>query len=137
MELRVLYDGVPIGTTELPALAGLAHGELEPTSGFEIARPRVEAAAGSFSPRGPLVRRYWPRTAGDFADQFACGLAGGYELEELCGLRVSVASVVVITRCGASDTVAVVADFRPQSAQILAVLPDTHGDGGGRHRPAA
>ena len=137
MELRVLYFGVPIGTTELPVLAGLAHGVLAPGAGYEIARTQVERASRMFAPPGESAQRYWPQTKGDFAEAFAAANAGGYELEDRSGLPVPAASVVIFAVDGRGSAPFVVVDFRPQPAHVLAVLPNEPGTGGGRRRPAA
>ena len=137
MELRVLYSGVPIGTVELPQLAGLAHGVLRPSAGYEIARELVDKAGRIFAPPGRGARRYWSPTWGDFADAVASATAAGYDLEDRRGLRVSAASIVVFAVQGHENSPVVVVDFRPQSAHKLATLLNPSDTGGGRRRPAA
>lgn len=137
MELHVRYAGVPIGTTTLTLLAGLAHGMLVPGDGYELAREQVESAGRRLAPTGLVARRYWPFTRGDFADVVASAIAGGYELEDLRGMPVSAASVSVFAPPGCESQPRVVADFRPQSAHKFAERPETDGVDGGQRRPAA
>jgi hypothetical protein len=136
VELRVRYAGVPIGTTTLDALSGLAHGLLAPGTGYELAREQVETAGRLLAPRGIVAELNWPSARGDFADT-ASTLAGGYELEDLRGMPVSAASVVVFAPPGSERQPVVVMDFRPQAAHVFAELPRTDDSGGGRRRPAA
>ena len=136
MELRVRYAGVPIGTLTLDALSGLAHGVLAPGSGYELARERVETAGRLLAPRGIGARFYWPASRGDHAD-VASAVAGGYELEDLRGMPISAASVVVFAPPGSEAKPFVVVDFRPQAAHVFAELPESDDSSGGRRRPAA
>jgi hypothetical protein len=136
VELRVRYAGVPIGTATLDALTGLAHSVLVPGAGYELARDRVETAGRFLAPRGIVAEFYWPPAHGDFADS-ASTLAGGYELEDLRGMPVSAASVVVFAPRGSERQPIVVMDFRPQAAHVFAELPERDASGGGRRRPAA
>ena len=136
MELRVRYAGVPIGTLTLAAPSGLAYGQLAPGAGYELARQTVEAAGSLLAPRGIGARVYWPVSRGDFAE-VASTIAGGYELEDVRGMPVAAASVVVFAPPGAEANPIVVVDFRPQAAHVFAELPATDNSGGGRRRPAA
>jgi hypothetical protein len=136
VELRVRYAGVPIGTLTLDAPSGLAHGLLSPGAGYELTRQQVETAGRLLAPRGIGARFYWPASRGDFADA-ASTLAGGYELEDLRGMPVGAASVVVFAPPGSEAKPIVVADFRPQAAHVFAELPESDDSGGGRRRPAA
>lgn len=133
MELRVLCSGVPIGTFEVTACAGLAHAILSPGGSFEMARPDAELAGAALSIRHSAWR-YWPSARGDFADAFAAALAGGYELSDTRGLPVGAASVALIAK--ANDTI-VVADFRPDCARVVARLAVSPTGGNDRRRPAA
>lgn len=137
LELRVRYAGVPIGTTTLSALSGLAHGALAPAAGYELVRAQVETAGRLLAPNGPVIRRYWAPTRGDFADVVANTVAGGFELQDLRGMPVSAASVAVFALPGHEAQPFVVVDFRPDTAHVFAVLPETDDTGGGRRRPAA
>ena len=58
MELRVFCCGVPIGTFEVTACAGLAHAILSPDGGFEMARQEAELAGAALSIRHSPWR-YW------------------------------------------------------------------------------
>jgi hypothetical protein len=137
MELHVRYAGVPIGTTTLDLLTGLAHGVLAPSSGYGLVREQVEAAGRALAPNGLIARRYWPSSRGDFADMVASPAAGGYELADLRDTPVSAASVAVFAASDRETQPLVVVDFRPQAAHVFAVLPETDGTGDGRRRPAA
>jgi hypothetical protein len=99
VELRVRYAGVPIGTLTLAVPSGLAHGQLAPGAGYELAREQVESAGRLLAPRGIGARVYWAASRGDFADAVST-LTGGYELEDLRGMRVAAASVVVFAPPG-------------------------------------
>jgi len=120
----------------LAALNGLSHGQLVPGAGYELARVEVEAAGRLLAPRGIGARIYWSASRGDFADA-ASIVAGGYELEDLIGMPVAAASVVVFAPPGSEARPIVVVDFRPQAAHVFAELPETDDSGGGRRRPAA
>jgi hypothetical protein len=136
MELRVRYAGVPIGTITLDALTGLPHGALSPGVGYDLVRARIEHSGREVGPKGFGARMYWPSARGDFAE-VASAIAGGYELEDLRGMRVSAASVVVFATPGHEMQPEVVVDFRPHTAQVFAALPDGDTSNGGRRRPAA
>ena len=135
MQLRVLLSGVPIGTVEIPLLEGLSHGALAASDGYEIARRQAEAAGYALSLRD-LEWHCWPHSRGDFAEAFAAALAGGYELTDLRGIPIGAASVSVVA-LPAGDSQSVIADFRPDSARMLAKLRGSSDVGGGRQRPAA
>ena len=137
VELHVRYAGVSVGTTTLGALTGLAHGVLTPSSGYELVRAQVEDAGRQLAPNGLVARRYWPPTSEDFAELVASTVAGGYELEDLRGMRVSAASVAVFAALGREAQPLVVVDFRPHAAHEFAALPEIDDAGGGRRRPAA
>lgn len=83
------------------------------------------------------ARRYWSSVQEDFADAVASSVAGGYDLQDLRSMPVSAASVSVFAPLGFEHQPFVVVDFRPQAAQVLAVLRETDGTGDGRRRPAA
>ena len=137
MELRVRYAGVPIGTITLDALTGLPHGSLSPDVGYDLVRDRIEHSGREVAPGGLGARVYWPATRGDFAEVIASAAAGGYELEDLRGTRVSAASVAVFAAPGHETQPDVVVDFRPHTAHVYVALPDADDSDGGRRRPAA
>jgi hypothetical protein len=137
MDLRVRDAGVPIGTVTLEVSTGLAHGVLVPGPGYELARIEAQSAGRTLFPDGMGARRYWSPVRGDFAEDVASSLAGGYDLEDLRGTPVSAASVSVFAPPGFEHQPFVVIDFRPQTAHVFAVAPNSDGTAGGRRRPAA
>jgi len=134
MHFRVTCAGIVIGTAEFVPAAGLAHAPLEPGPGYPF------AAAAAWALGQDLGRRqFWPRTAGDFADEAAARWTGErLALEDVTGRELGVNNLVVVEFPAGMGgaTITVVADFRPDLARVEAFLR-TVGPGGGRTRPAA
>lgn len=122
MEVEVRYHGISIGTASLESPTGIAHGMLRTNAGYEHARHAAEAAGVLLVSRG-LEWRYWPASRGDFAVAFAAAVAGGYEITELRGEPVPVASVSVLAWPHLEKQPLVVVDFRLMGVRDPAWAP--------------
>jgi hypothetical protein len=136
MLVRVTCGGVIIGTAEFDPPVGVAHTTLTPTPAYLVAIAAAQRLGRCFA-----RRQYWCPADGDFADHAATLWEGPrLALEDLTGRELGVPNVVVLEGMPGADggtTIRVVADFRADSARIVA--PITQPDVGGEHRtrPAA
>jgi hypothetical protein len=135
MEFRIICDGIPIGTTSIFPLVGLAHAELEALPAYERVRYHALAAG-----RRLLDVGIWNVTNGDFAEEFARAWEGGrLGLTDDAGDEIAVASIVVIDWEHRSTSLKprAVVDARPDMARVGAFLRRIRRGGGDRSRPAA
>lgn len=136
MLVRVTCGGVIIGTAEFDPPDGVAHTTLSPTPAYLVAIGAAQRLGLRFA-----RRQYWCPADGDFADHAASLWEGPrLALEDLQGVELGIPNVVVLERLPGADgatTIKVVADFRSDSARIVA--PITKPDVGDRNRtrPAA
>jgi hypothetical protein len=135
MEFRIICDGIPIGTTSIFPLVGLAHAELKAMPAYERVRYHALAAG-----RRLLDVGIWNVTNGDFAEEFARIWEGGrLGLIDDTGNEIAVASVVVVDWEHPSAVLKprAVVDARPDMARVESFLRRIGRGGGDRSRPAA
>lgn len=136
MLVRVTCGGLVIGTAEFDLPKGIAHTTLSPSPSYLVAIAAAQRLGRRFA-----RRQIWSPADGDFAD-FAASLWEGdrLALEDLTGRELGVPNVVVLEGPPAADgetTIRVVADFRSDSARIVAPIVRPDIGGGAQGRPAA
>ena len=136
MLVQVTCGGVVIGTAEFDPPNGVAHTTLSPSPSYLIAIAPAQRLGRSFA-----RRQYWCPADGDFADHAATLWEGPrLALEDFTGRELGVPNVVVLEGPPGADgatTIRVVADFRADSARIVAPIRQPNSGGGNRTRPAA
>lgn len=136
MLVRVTCGGVIIGTAEFDPPNGVAHTTLSPTPAYLVAIAAAQRLGLRFA-----RRQYWCPADGDFADHAAALWEGPrLALEDLTGRELGVPNVLVLEGLPGTDgatTIRVVADFRADSARMVAPIRQPNVGGGNRTRPAA
>lgn len=135
MFVRVTCAGVLVGTAEFDLPRGLAHAFLEATAGYACASLSARRMADQVS-----MTTHWAPGDGDFGAEIAARWSGGrLALEDDTGRELGVNGIVLMEGLpGDLNVVHVVADFRPDMAQMSAtVRPSGRTGGASRTRPAA